>query len=78
MSVGQSNATHLIPHIKVHTPSTDKCNTCPFLILQQKTDELEIHQKRAESFKQQLPRAPRDMKQDYCMTLNLQQVQPLL
>ena len=69
-----SNATHLFPYIKVHTSSTCKCNACSLLTLQQKTDKLEIPQKRAKSFKQQLAR---DVKQDYCTTYDLQQVQPL-
>lgn len=69
-----SNATRLFPHTKVHALSTYKCNTCSLLSLQQKTVELEIHQKKAYSFQQQLAR---DVKQDYCITFDLQQVQPL-
>lgn len=69
-----SNATRLFRHIKVHTLSTYKCNTCSLLSLQQKTVELEIHQKKAYSFQQRLAR---DVKQEYCITFDLQQVQPL-
>ena len=47
-------------------PSTDKCNTCSLLTLQQKTVRLKIHQKRAEQFEQQLAT---NVKQDYCITL---------
>ena len=35
-------------------PSTDQCNTCSLLTLQQKTVKTDIHQKREEPFNQQL------------------------
>ena len=36
----------LFPHVKTHTPSTDKCKTCTLLHLQGKEEELEEHQRR--------------------------------
>lgn len=49
-------------------PSTDQCNTCSLLTLQQKTVKTDIHQKREEPFNQQLATY---VKQDYCIALDL-------
>ena len=62
------------PHVKTHTPSTDKCNTCSILKLAGKEKELEEHQIRAEGFHEQMKK---DLKNKYCITFDLQQVQPL-
>lgn len=52
-------------------PSTDQCNTCLLLTLQQKTVKTDIHQKREEPFNQQLATY---VKQDYCIALDLKQM----
>ena len=64
----------LFPHVKTHTPSTDKCNTCTLLKLQGKEKDLEEHQERAERFREQMAK---DLKKKYCITFDLQQVQAL-
>ena len=63
----------LFPHVKVHTPTKDKCNTCSILTLQEKLAEREEHQENAAAFREQ-------MKKDKgvnCIAFDLQQVQPL-
>ena len=64
----------LFPHVKTHTPSTDKCNTCSLLTLQEKTEERNAHQELANSFQKQLKE---DTQKENCFTFDLQQVQPL-
>lgn len=64
----------LFPHVKTHTPSTDKCNTCSILKLSGNIKELEEHQIRAEGFQEQMKK---DLKNKHCITFDLQQVQAL-
>ena len=46
----------LFPHVKTHTPTTDKCNTCSILTLQEKLEEREAHQELAETFQKKASR----------------------
>ena len=64
----------LFPHIKTHTPSKDKCNTCSILTLQEKLEERDAHQDLARTFQKQLDK---DAKKEEFFCFDLQQVQPL-
>ena len=64
----------LFPHIKTHTPTKDKCNTCSLFTLQEKLDERDAHQDLAKAFGEQLTA---DSKKKNFFCFDLQQVQPL-
>ena len=65
----------LFPHVKAHTPSTDKCNTCSLLKLQGKTVELELHQTKADEMREKLDEDLHGKIKT--VTFDLQQVQAL-
>lgn len=74
MSWFMSKVNTLFPHVKCHTPGTDKCNTCSVLTLQEKLTERDAHQKVADAARKQLDE---DMKEQHFFCFDLQQVQPL-
>ena len=69
-----NQVNRLFPHVKCHTPSSDKCNKCSILTIQEKLPERDKHQKIADAAQKQLQE---DIKKDHSFCFDLQQVQPL-